>query len=108
MSSQYLSVNPDPTIKGIIFFGFPLHQPGNPSTERAEHLKAIKIPMLFLQGTRDALATIDLIEDVTKPLRKAKLVKLEGADHSFKAGKRDTMSELTSATNEWIKKILSK
>lgn len=107
MSSQYLSANPDADIKGIIFYGFPLHQPGNPSIERADHLKAIKIPMLFLQGTRDALATITLIEKVVKPLRKAKLVKLEGADHSFKAGKRDTMAELTAATHQWVEKILS-
>ena len=60
--------------------------------------------MLFLQGTRDALATIDLIEKVSKPLKKAKLVKLEGADHSFKAGKKDIMSELVAATKEWIAK----
>ncbi len=108
MSSQYLSAKPDDKIKGIIFYGFPLHQPGNPSIDRAEHLKAIKIPMLFLQGTRDALASWDLIQQVCKPLKKAKLVKLEGADHSFKAGKRDTISELTEATSEWVKKILAK
>ena len=62
---------------------------------------------LFLQGTRDALATIDLIEKVSKPLKKAKLVKLEGADHSFKAGKKDIMSELVAATKEWIAKQFS-
>src|SRR5688572_25419335 len=94
MSSQYLSANPDDTVSGLIFYGFPLHQPGNPSVERAEHLKQVKAPMLFLQGTRDALATIALIEKVVNPLKKAKLVKLEGADHSFKAGKKDIMSEL--------------
>lgn len=108
MSSQMISANPDENVKGLIFYGFPLHQPGKPSTERADHLKAIKIPMLFLQGTRDALATIDLIGKVCKPLKKAKLVKLEGADHSFKAGKRDTMAELVQATKDWVQKLLSK
>jgi uncharacterized protein len=106
MSSQYLSANHDETISGIIFYGFPLHQPGNPSVERADHLKQVKLPMLFLQGTRDALATWDMIEAVCKSLKKTKLVKLDGADHSFKAGKRDTMKELVDATKEWIEKII--
>lgn len=106
MSSQYLAANPDAGVKGIIFFGFPLHQPGNPTTDRAEHLKEIKVPMLFLQGTRDALATWDLVEKVTKPLKKAKLVKIDGADHSFKAGKRDTLSELAAAVKDWVGKHL--
>jgi predicted alpha/beta-hydrolase family hydrolase len=107
MSSQLLSADPDATVKGLIFYGFPLHQPGNPSIDRAEHLKQVKVPMLFLQGTRDALATMELIEKVARPLKKAKLVKLEGADHSFKAGKRDIMSELVAATNLWVNKLIS-
>jgi predicted alpha/beta-hydrolase family hydrolase len=105
MSSQYLSENHDDAVKGLIFYGFPLHQPGNPSTDRAAHLKQVKVPMLFLQGTRDALATWDLIEKVCKPLRKAKLVKIEGADHSFKAGKKDTIGMLVDATKDWMEKI---
>jgi predicted alpha/beta-hydrolase family hydrolase len=104
MSSQYLSANPDDDVKGIIFYGFPLHPAGKPSTERAEHLKKVKIPMLFLQGTKDALATWDLIETVCKPLRKATLVKIEGADHSFKAGKKDTIGLLADATKEWVER----
>ena len=106
MSSQYLSLNHDDSVQGLIFYGFPLHQPGNPSVERAEHLKQVNVPMLFLQGTKDALATITLIEKVTKPLKNAKLVKLEGADHSFKAGKKDIMSELVAATKQWTEKII--
>jgi len=106
MSSQYLSTNHDDTIQGIIFYDFPLHSAGNPSTERAEHLKQVKLPMLFLQGTKDALATWGLIEAVCKPLSKARLVKLEGADHSFKAGKKDIMSELVEATKQWTEKII--
>lgn len=106
MSSQYLSANPDAHVKGIVFYGFPLHPSGKPSIARAEHLKAIKIPMLFLQGSKDTLATWDLIEKVCSSLKKATLVKLEGADHSFKAGKHDTMSLLVNATKQWVDKII--
>jgi uncharacterized protein len=62
MSSQYLSAHPHPEVKGIIFYGFPLHPPGKQSIERAEHLNDVKLPMLFLQGTRDEFATLSLIE----------------------------------------------
>jgi predicted alpha/beta-hydrolase family hydrolase len=106
MSSQYLAEHPDPSVKGIIFYGFPLHPSGKPSTERADHLKALKIPMLFLQGSKDTLATWPLIKTVCESLRKATLVKLEGADHSFKAGKTDVMSLLVNETKKWVEKIL--
>lgn len=108
MSSQYLSEHNDPAVKGIIFYGFPLHPAGKPGTDRAEHLKQVKQPMLFLQGTKDALAIWELIEPVCKSLRRATLVKIEGADHSFKAGKTDTVALLVAATEEWIKKNLKK
>lgn len=104
MSSQYLAAHPESVAKGLVFYGFPLHASGKPSTERAEHLKALKIPMLFLQGSKDTLATWELIEEVTKPLKKATLVKFEGADHSFKAGKKDVMSLLVEATRKWVEK----
>lgn len=107
MSSQYLAINQRKDVKGIVFYGFPLHPAGKPSTDRAEHLKDVKVPMLFLQGTKDTLATWDLIEAVCKPLKKASLVKLEGADHSFKAGKKvDTMPLLVESTMNWIDKII--
>ncbi len=64
--------------------------------------------MLFLQGTRDTLATWDLIESICSTLPKAKLVKIDGADHSFKAGKINTMEILTKATGDWIEKIIGK
>lgn len=105
MSSQYLSAQPDVKVKGIIFYGFPLHPPGKPSVERAEHLKNVQMPMLFLQGTRDELATWNLIESVCASLPLSTLVRIEGADHSFKAGKQDTMQMLITATNEWIGKL---
>jgi len=106
MSSQYLAAHPDSSVSGIIFYGFPLHPSGKPSTERAEHLKALKIPMLFLQGSKDTLATWELIKKVCESLRKATLVKFEGADHSFKAGKTDIMSLLVNETKKWVEKIL--
>lgn len=106
MSSQYLSTDQRKDVKGIIFYGFPLHPAGKPSVERAEHLKDVKVPMLFLQGTKDTLATWDLMEPVCKSLKKASLVKLEGADHSFKAGKKDIMSLLIEATKEWVEKVI--
>ncbi|MGN6193416.1 MAG: alpha/beta hydrolase family protein [Ginsengibacter sp.] len=108
MSSQYISTHPESPVDGIIFYGFPLHPPGKPSTDRAEHLKNVKVPMLFLQGTRDALAQWDLIEPVCSSLRKATLIKIEGADHSFKAGKINTTEILSKATNNWVEKILKK
>ena len=106
MSSQYLSAHPDPGVTGIIFYGFPLHPPGKPSIERAEHLKGVKIPMLFLQGTKDELATWNLIESVCSQLKQSTLIKIEGADHSFKAGKQNILQLLTDTTKDWINKSI--
>lgn len=102
MSSQYLSKFQPEFVSGIAFFGFPLHAPGAPSLERADHLKEIKVPLLFLQGTRDSLATWDLIEQVSRSLPKSTLVKFEGADHSFKAGKKNLLPELAKSVADWI------
>ena len=106
MTSQYLSLTPRPEVKGIIFYGFPLHPSGKPSTERAEHLKDIKLKMLFLQGTKDDLAAWDLIESVCSSLPKATLVKIDGANHMFKAAKKDVLSLLVKATLDWQRKII--
>lgn len=108
MGSQYLSEHDNTAVKGIIFYGFPLHPAGKPSTDRAEHLQHVKQPMLFLQGTRDELATWNLIEPVCSALKKATLIKIEGADHSFKAGKKDVISILVEETNNWIRKKMKK
>ncbi|MCE2994327.1 MAG: alpha/beta family hydrolase [Cyclobacteriaceae bacterium] len=102
MSSQHLANSPEAHVKGIVFFGFPLHPAGKPSVERAEHLKEISMPMLFLQGTRDELAQWDLITSVTDSLSLATLQKLEGADHAFKAGKKNLISDLAQFTKKWI------
>jgi uncharacterized protein len=106
MSSQYLSTHHDAKVKGIIFYGFPLHPAGKPSIDRAEHLKEVKMPMLFLQGTKDTLATWELIESVCKSLPLAELVKIEGADHAFKAGKLNTIQMLSDYTKNWIEKLI--
>ena len=109
MSSQYLASHPkegaaswEGVVKGMVFYGFPLHPPGKPGVERAEHLRGIGVPLLFLQGTRDELAPWDLIYSVCSTLRKTRLVRIEGADHGFKAGKRDVIGELVKATKDWM------
>jgi uncharacterized protein len=102
MSSQYLATHALPDVKGIVFFGFPLHQAGKPSIERAEHLKSVSVPMLFLQGTRDELASFNLVEELCASLPLASLIRIEGANHAFKAAKQDLMPILTDATRSWI------
>ena len=92
-------------VKGLVFFGFPLHAPGQPSIERAAHLKAVQVPMLFLQGTRDSLADIKLIKRVADGLPGATLVMFEGADHSFKAGKNVVIPQLVESVSAWINSL---
>ncbi len=88
MCSQ-LAANEELTdVSGIIYFGFPLHAIGKPSIDRAAHLSEISQPQLFLQGTRDTLAEINLIKKVCKKLKKAQLEIFEGGDHSFKMLKK--------------------
>ena len=106
MSSQYLSEHSDANVSGVIFFGFPLHAPGDPGIERAEHLKKISHPMLFLSGTRDEFARLDLLQKVCKKLPSATLVKIENANHGFKApGKKDVVSFLAEEAKKWIRDI---
>ena len=107
MTSQRLSKESPAFMRGIFFLGFPLHAPGAPSTDRAKHLADVKIPMLFLQGTRDALADMTLMTKVIKTLPTATLVTFEGADHSFKAGKQDLLPKLASIISEWIDQVLN-
>src|SRR5262245_10828303 len=80
-------------VGGLVFFAFPLHAPNKPGDKRAAHLKDIKIPMLFLSGTRDALAYLDLFQPVVKKLgKKATMHLLDTADHSYKVLKRTRVS----------------
>ena len=105
MTSQYLSAQDLPYIKGLVFVGFPLHPAGKPGIERAEHLNTVKQPLLFLQGSRDALAEWSLLEKVCKKLPAATLIRFENADHSFKSGKLNLIPELADKINVWISAI---
>lgn len=109
MTSQAQSKAPLPDVKGLAFLGFPLHADKKPSTERAEHLAAIAIPMLFLQGTRDGLADLGILKPVIDALRpKATLHEVEGGDHSFavlkKSGRTndEALTEVLDALAAWI------
>jgi len=109
MTSQAQAMAPLEGVRGLAFVGFPLHPAGKPSTERAEHLAKIDIPMLFLQGTRDSLAEAALIESVVKRLgSRARLHLTEGADHSFhvlaRSGRKDeeVMRENLDAFADWV------
>ena len=111
MTSQAQAKSPLAGVYGLAFFGFPLHPAGKPSSERAEHLTDVRIPMLFLQGTRDKLAELELLGPVVKQLgSRATLHLVEGADHSFhvpaKSGRRDgdVTVEILDAFAAWMEK----
>ena len=106
MTSQLMAKKAPSFVKGLVFFGFPLHAPGKPSTDRAQHLESVEVPMLFLQGTRDALADFNLISEVTSRLSAATLQPFEGADHSFKAGTKELVPALVSHTSAWISTVV--
>ena len=94
MTSTAASEGMIENVKGIVFFGFPLHAPGKPSNDRAEHLYKVKQPMMFLQGSRDALASLDLLKPVCKKLgKKSELFIIDGADHSFHVAKSNELND---------------
>jgi uncharacterized protein len=112
MTSQAQALSPLPGVRGLVFFAFPLHPAGKPSTARAEHLAAVSIPMLFLQGTRDALAALDLLEPVVAGLgARASLVLAQEADHAFhvpaKTGRKDAavLAQLLDAAVSWMSAV---
>ena len=109
MTSQAQALAPLPGVTGLAFLAFPLHPAGRPSQERADHLSDVNIPMLFLQGTRDELATLELLRPVVQRLgARATLKLLQDADHSFhvraSSGRRDpdVRQELVLAMVDWI------
>jgi uncharacterized protein len=113
MTSQAQAIKPLAGVRGIVFLAFPLHPVGKPSSERAKHLTDIKIPMLFLQGTRDPLAELELLGPVVKPLGSlATLHLVKEADHSFhvlaRSGRndREVMDEVLDAFAAWVDSIL--
>ena len=108
MTSQAQAKEPLPGVRGLVFFGFPLHPPGRPGVVRADHLSAVEIPMLFLQGTRDEFATLDLLRGVVQRLgSRATLHLIEEGNHSFKVPKRtgkterDVLEELATTIQQW-------
>ena len=114
MTSQAQAEAALPGVRGLVFFGFPLHPAGRPSIQRADHLAAVALPMLFLQGTRDALADLNLLAPGVAALGPtASLAAIEGADHSFhvaaRGGRRDAdvLGGALDGLAEWIKRILS-
>ena len=108
MTSTAASESPLDGVHGLVFFSFPLHQPGSPDTKRADHLGAVTVPMLFLSGTRDELADLDLLQPVCKKLgKRATLHLLDTADHGFRTLKRsrkseeDVFVEMARVVREW-------
>jgi len=96
-------------VHGLIFFGFPLHAPGAPSAERGKHLADVQVPMLFVQGSRDALADLKLLKPLCADLDgRAELFVIDGGDHSLhmskRSGRTDTevLDEVAAKTSSWM------
>jgi uncharacterized protein len=109
MTSQAQAIAPLDGVRGLAFLGFPLHPAGKPSSDRAKHLADVHVPMFFVQGTRDSLAELKLLQPVVKSLgRSATLHRVEGADHSFhvpaRSGRndREVMNEILDAFAGWV------
>ena len=114
MTSQAQAASPFPGVRGLVFLGFPLHPAGRPSDERGKHLFEVKIPMLFLQGTRDDLANLQLLEALCEQLDARATLKLfQDADHSFhvpaRTGRKDSevRIELLDVLADWINVVIS-
>ena len=103
-----------PGVRGLVFLGFPLHAPKKPALTRAKHLDQVPVPMLFLQGTRDTLADLDLVRSVVTRLgHDATLHVVEGADHSFRVLKRsgrndgEVLDEVADTLSRWAGTLLN-
>ncbi len=101
-----------PGVRGLVLLGFPLHSAGHSSSERGEHLREVGVPMLFLQGTRDVLADLELVRPLCATLgARVELRVVDGADHSFRVPKRsgrsdaDALTEIADAIVEWTARI---
>ena len=113
MTSLAAAEEPLEGVRGLTYFSFPLHAPGKPGTDRAAHLSDIDVPMLFLSGTRDTMAAVDLMRTVVEPLSdSAMLHLLDTADHGFRTLKRsrqsgeDVYDEAARILNEWASTTL--
>jgi len=115
MTSTAQAGEPLPGVRGLVFLGFPLHPPGRPGTSRADHLDAVAVPMLFLQGTRDEFAGIDELRPVLRRLgQRATLHVVDGADHSFHVLKRSGRTDakvlhaLADAIAGWMTPLVAR
>lgn len=113
MTSTHLSEKDVDGVRGLVFFGFPLHRPGTPSRDRGEHLASVGVPMLFIQGTRDALADLTELRACLAELGdRAALHVIDDADHSFRVPKRtgrtgdDVRIEMLDTAAQWMKDLL--
>ncbi len=113
MTSQAQAASPLPGIRGLVFLGFPLHPAGKPSNERGAHLYDVEVPMLFLQGTRDELADLPLLQTLVAKLGERATLKLfEDSDHSFhvpaRTGRKDPeiMAQMSAASVDWIRRVI--
>jgi predicted alpha/beta-hydrolase family hydrolase len=114
MTSQAQAKSPLPAVRGLAFLAFPLHPAGKPSDERAKHLADVQIPMLFLQGTNDALAELAYLEPLIERLGSHATLKLfQDADHSFhvpaRTGRKDAevRREMLDALAAWAEKVIA-
>jgi predicted alpha/beta-hydrolase family hydrolase len=112
MTSQAQAQSPLAGVRGLVFLGFPLHPPGRPSAERANHLNDVQIPMLFLQGSRDEFANLEFLEPLVERLdNRATLKFFAEADHSFHVPKRsgrndpDIRREMLDVLANWIDRV---
>lgn len=112
MTSQAQANASLPGVRGLVFVGFPLHAPKRPDTTRAAHLEKVRVPMLFLQGTRDALAQLDYVRPVCQRLDpRATLHIVEGGDHSFNVLKRsgrsrdEVLDEMADMMTHWLARV---
>jgi uncharacterized protein len=115
MTSHAAAQHPLDGVRGLVFFGFPLHPPNRPGTKRADHLANVTVPMLFLQGTRDTLADLKLLRPICSKLgSRASLHIIETADHSFHVLKRsgtndaNLLRELAETTVSWADEVEEK
>jgi predicted alpha/beta-hydrolase family hydrolase len=109
MTSTAAAQEPLSGVLGVVFFGFPLHAAGRPSSDRGAHLTDVDLPMLVLQGTRDKLAELSLLEPLVRKLEpRPTLHVVEGADHGFHVPKRsgrtddDVLDELCDVLAAWV------
>lgn len=112
MTSLALAAQPEPDVRGVVFFGFPLHPAGKPAVVRAEHLADVRVPMCFLQGDRDELAPLPSLSPIVARLRAAELHVIAGADHGFAVRKKsgrtdaDVLVELARHARDFVARCL--